>query len=531
MKARFSILISAITIYPVLSVGIAMVIGMSVVGIVYLSTLRQPSNTYVTVIRAPIVAQVDSIATVKASESIGLAFNIPGRIARVDISSGTHVAAGTVIATLDTARITATRAIAQGNLDTQEARLSELQSGARQEVLTISQTAVNGAVSMLKNAKQAQRNAIRSAYVNANNAIHNNVDQFFINPRVASVRLSFIVPNEALQNTIRQERIALEPILTSWHKMIYTPSFDIATNTGTMSASARTNLTAISLFLLHISKALSVTQTSATLPLSTLRGYQASVAIAQNSVSNAFSMLTGADTAKRSAQTALAAAQEQLTLKQSGATIHTIQAQEAQVAVARAALSAAVATESNAVIRAPVAGTITKQNAHVGQTVLPGMILVSFISDGKFEADTYVSQMDLVKIKSGDAVQATLIAYRHTTPLKATITKVSHSPIIRNGVTSYKVTATFVATDPRIKEGFTALLHIITKQVNIALVVPTSAIIQNGNRSFVLLRTAGGGTQQTMVTTGITSVNNMTQILSGISVGARIESFGGVVQQ
>lgn len=531
MKARFSTLISAIATYPLLSVGIIAVIGASAVGIVYLSTLQQPNNTYVTVVRAPIVAQVDSIATVKASESIGLAFNIPGRVAQVNVPAGTHVAAGTVIATLDTASINAARAIAQGNLDTQIARLSELQSGTRKEVLTISQTTVNGAASILKNAEQAQRNAVRSAYVNANNAIHNNVDQFFINPRVASVRLSFTVPNEVLKNTIRQERIAIEPILTSWHKVIYAPSFSIATDTDTLSASARTNLTLISLFLSHISKALSITPTSATLPLTTLRGYQESVAVAQNAVSNAFSMLTGADTAKRSAQTELTSAQEQLALEQSGATTHTIQAQEAQVAVAHAALSAAIATESNAVIRAPVAGTITKQNAHVGQTVLPGMALVSFISDGKFEVDTYVSQMKLVKIKRGDAVQATLIAYRHTAPLKAIITEVSHSPTIRNGIASYKVTATFVNADPRIKEGLTASLRIITKQINKALVVPTSAVIQNGNRSFVLLRTAKGGIQQVAVTTGITSMNGMIQILSGLSVGARIESFGGVIQQ
>ncbi len=60
---------------------------------------------------------------------------------KVNVLSGAHVAIGTVIASLDTAGIAAARAVAQGNLDTQEARLAGLQSGTRQEALTISQTA------------------------------------------------------------------------------------------------------------------------------------------------------------------------------------------------------------------------------------------------------------------------------------------------------------------------------------------------------------------------------------------------------
>ena len=528
MKARFSTLLSAIATNPMLSVGIVALVGASVVGLVYMSTLGHPQGTYTTAVRAPIVAQVNSTATVKASESIELAFGMPGRVAQVSVLSGTHVSAGTVIARLDTTGITATRAAAQGNLSAQEARLAGLQSGTRQEALTIAQTAVNGAVSLLGNARQTQRNAVRNAYTSADDAIHNKVDQFFINPRTAIAKLSFTVPNMALQNTIQQERIAIEPLLTTWHSGVYAPSFATATDTGALSASARKNLNTVSSFLSQMSKALSITPASAALPLSTLRAYQASVAIAQNEVSGALGALTVARTNEHRVQSALERAREQLTLEQSGATTHAIKAQEAQVAVARAALAGATSALTSAVIRAPVAGTVIKQNAHVGQTVLPGMPLVSFISDGKFEADAYVSQMELAKIKLGDTVEVALIAYGNTTPLKATVTEISSSPTIQNGVTSYKVTATFAKAYPILREGLSASLRIITTRANTALVVPTSAVFKNGNRTFVLVRGAHHKTTQVTVTTGITSASGMTQILSGIKAGTQVETFGGV---
>ncbi|HEC93955.1 MAG TPA: hypothetical protein ENI56_01105, partial [Candidatus Kaiserbacteria bacterium] len=80
MKARFSTLLSAIATNPMLSVGIVALVGASIVGLVYMSTLGHPPNTYATAGRAPIVAQVNSTATVKASESIELAFGMPGRV-------------------------------------------------------------------------------------------------------------------------------------------------------------------------------------------------------------------------------------------------------------------------------------------------------------------------------------------------------------------------------------------------------------------------------------------------------------------
>ena len=59
-----------------------------------------------------------------------------------------------------------------------------------------------------------------------------------------------------------------------------------------------------------------------------------------------------------------------------------------------------------------------------------------------------------------------------------------------------------------------------------ALVVPTSGVITDGSRAFVYVKQGSGAPAKTPVTTGLVSASGMTEIISGLSAGQEVLTFG-----
>ncbi len=322
-----------------------------------------------------------------------------------------------------------------------------------------------------------------------------------------------------LVNKIQMERIALEPVLSSWANAL-------ASGTGTDASdstiSSESNMKSVAAFLSGLTFALAEAQPDSSTSAATLVGYQTSVNTGRLNVSAALSALISADTAYKAATGALM-------LAQAGATANDILAQKAAVDAAQASVDAAMATASQAVIIAPVSGTITAQNANLGETVVPSVPLVSMIADGKYEADAQISETDIAKVKLNDKVKATFAGYPGAN-FDAKVTTVAPSAIMNGGVTAYPVTVTFFNNDARLLPGLSANLHIITATKDATLVVPSSAIVTNGSQEFVYVKSTNGNVA-TPVTTGIKSADGMTEILSGLTAGDQILAFGASASQ
>jgi len=237
------------------------------------------------------------------------------------------------------------------------------------------------------------------------------------------------------------------------------------------------------------------------------------------------SALNTAETAEQAAISGLATAQAQLTVTQAPPTGNAVNAQEAAVAAAQANVDLAQAQLNKTVIVAPISGTITVNNVHIGETAAVGVPVVSMISDTKFQMDVYVSDADVAKIKVGDVASVTLDAYQSGAPFPAHVIAVDPAATMTGGVSSYKVTVQFDDNDPRIQAGMTGSASITTQTDTNALSVPTSAIITQGTSTFVLVH-GSSGDQQVPVTTGIASAAGMTEILSGLSHTDQVRTFG-----
>lgn len=514
---------------PSVVIGATAAIAILVIGAVFYTTDHQPSGSYATVVQGPITQIVSSTGDVKAADSLDLAFQVGGQIAYAGPAVGTHVGQGATLASLDAADAQASLEQAKAALAVQQANLDALKAGSRPEDVAVSQTAVTNAQASVAQTKQSLVAAAQDAYAKSDDAIHNKVDQFFNNPRTPSPTLAFELSDYQLQNSLVAGRLSMEGLLSDWQLTLQALPADASqVDTAALASTTRSNLQAVNAYLDEVASGLTKAITTGSYTTATIQGYESNVAAARAAVSADLTAIDGAATAEQAAESALASAQSQLTLTQAGPTTQSLEAQEAQVAAAQANVDAAQAELDKTAIVAPISGTITVNNAHVGEIAAAGSPLVSMISDTQFQFETYVSQADLGKLKVGQEAAITLDAYEGQ-PLSAHVIAIDPAATVQSGVSSYKVTLQFDQNDSRVAAGLTGSADITTASEDSALTVPTSAIIIQGAQQYVLLH-ASSGDQEVPVTTGISSQTGMTQVLSGLSAGQEVRSFGAQTQ-
>jgi len=497
------------------------VLALVAVGTTFALNSQKPAASYAVATAGNVTEEVDTIGTVKAADSLDLSFDVSGRVASIPGKVGSHVSAGQTLAALSAADLAANLSQAKANLAAQQAKLAGLQAGARPEDLAVSQTAVTGAQSNVTQAKQSIISAAQDAYVKADDAIHNRADQLFINPRAQLPQLTVAFTDTSAQNTVLTERVQMEPLLTKWQSFLNSVN---SADTPTILSTTRANITLISTFLDNLSAGLSTVTPSAAFTSTTLQGYQASIATARTNLSTSLSALNAAAIAEQSAESALASAQSQYTLKQAGALPTDIQAQQAAVAAAQASVDLASANLSKTVIRAPISGTLARNDAHLGETVAPGVPLVTLNSDSLFQIETFVSEADVSKVVAGEKAQVHIDAYPDVI-FAATVLSVDPAATMQNGIAAYKTTLQFDDNDSRIKAGLTANVSLVAASEENVLSIPTSAIIMRGNDHYVLKKN-GSTDELTKVEIGVEGKEGTTQILSGLSAGDQIRSFG-----
>ncbi|MCH3965824.1 MAG: efflux RND transporter periplasmic adaptor subunit [Clostridium sp.] len=97
-------------------------------------------------------------------------------------------------------------------------------------------------------------------------------------------------------------------------------------------------------------------------------------------------------------------AQEQLDMLKNGPTKSSIDVFKAQVDQSEAALKAAETMLSNAVITAPISGTVSSRNVNIGDTVSPGSVIVSIVNPTNLFINAYAPLDVVSQLSVGQAV-------------------------------------------------------------------------------------------------------------------------------
>jgi RND family efflux transporter MFP subunit len=487
-------------------VGIVVVIVVAGGAYWYVKSSAAPAFGQTVVGKGNVVEAVSDPANVLAENNATIAFQEGGQIAQVDVSEGSVVSQGTVLATLNTSQLTAAVQQANAALATAQANFDVTASGTRPEQLQIDQSAVTSA-------NQSLSIAVENAYSAADDAVRNQLDNLFSTPD--SNNPVFLIPNSnsQLQNNIQSQRVIIGAALNQW----YTQESSSSSDTLALAPTAATTLQQIDSYINNIALVVNDASANGTISAAMLAQYKVDVATARAEVEGSISAISGA-------QSAATAAQNVLTLAQAGATPQQLAAQQALVQQAEAGVSSAQVALNNATLVAPFSGTVQDLTAQVGNVVSPGAPVLSLVNNSGLKIETYVSEADVAKVNVGDKANVTLDAFGTGTVFPATVSTVDAAQTQVNGSPAYEVTLHFVTPDGNIKDGMSGNVNIIAAEHDNVIEVPSNLVINNNNSYFVLVQNGKTPAEQP-VQIGLVGDNGTTEITSGLNVGDHITNF------
>jgi multidrug resistance efflux pump len=128
---------------------------------------------------------------------------------------------------------------------------------------------------------------------------------------------------------------------------------------------------------------------------------------------------------------------------------------QAQLDAAKAQAAAAQSALDNYDLKAPFAGTVANVNVSVSQMVSPQTWVVALADISQWYIDTSdLTEMDVVKIKTGQAVQVTADALPGIT-MNGVVESISEAPQLQSGDILYTVHIRLNDPDPRLLWGMT----------------------------------------------------------------------------
>ncbi len=459
-------------------------------------------GTFVVTVR-DFAEQVSVSGSVTAARDVELGFATSGRISGVYALVGERVARGAVIAETDNNDLIAALSQKRFALAEAEANLASLNAGTREEELAVARASVS-------NAESALIDAVQSAYTAADDAVHNKSDTFFNNPR-SDPKLTFNTSNSSLKTAIEAERYTLTDEFSNWAIII---AKGPTNNVDVFAIDAQARIARVATYLANVNSAINQGVPDQTITATTLTSYGTTLATARTNVNSAAAEIT-------SDRSTLLSARVNLKLKEAGATLEAVTAEEAMVAAASADVEQAVSALLKTRVVAPFSGIITRMDAKVGEIVSPTESLIGMQSDGIFQVETYIPEIAITRIAIGNTASTTLDAYGSATVFPATVVSVDPAETIKDGVPAYKTTLAFALADARIRSGMTANVLIETGLLKDAIVIPAGAVGIRMGEQYVSVF-ADGKAVARPVTTGPAPAIGQAYILSGLSSGEEI---------
>ena len=448
--------------------------------------------------------QVSVSGKVVAAKYVDLGFSQSGSIVGVYAAVGDRVWQGSPLAEVENGDLRATLLQKEAALDSEKAELTSLQVGTRPEEISVAEAEVSSDFSALLE-------EIRDAYSSSDNAIRNKVDQFIANPRI-SPQVNFKNTDSMAESSLEFERLKIESDLVSFQNLVLTLGAESDLFKASLEASSY--LSRISTFLNSTSLLLTRAISTSDISQTTIDGYKTGVATSRSEVNTASASIA-------SDKASLEVSRRNLVLKKAGSTAEDISAQAAKVKAAEAEVASARAQLLKTIVSAPFSGVVTKMDAKVGKIVSSNTPEISMMSDGVYQIESFVPEINVAFLKVGDGAFVTLDAYGEKVPFEALIISIDPAETIKDGVSTYRAILQFSTPDPRIRSGMTANVLITTEKKSDVLSVPQGAVMEGDGEKYVTLK-SGDTTEKRPVTTGSVSYLGEVEILSGLSEGDEV---------
>ena len=157
----------------------------------------------------------------------------------------------------------------------------------------------------------------------------------------------------------------------------------------------------------------------------------------------------------------------------------TLEAAQAQVAMAQAQLTRNRTNLRYTIIRSPISGVVVARNVDLGQTVAASFqtpTLFQIAQDlRQMQIDTSIAEADVGAISIGQAVKFTVDAFSDQN-FSGTVKQIRLNPAIQQNVVTYNVVVRVDNADGKLLPGMTAHVHININQRTDVLRIPNAAL-------------------------------------------------------
>ncbi len=187
-----------------------------------------------------------------------------------------------------------------------------------------------------------------------------------------------------------------------------------------------------------------------------------------------------------------------------------VASQQLTIRQRESALSDAQQKLADYTVRAPLDGIVAELNSKLGDSVSSSTVLATLVTKQKI-AEVSLNEVDVAKMQVGQKATLTFDAVEGLT-ITGEVVEIGALGVVNQGVVSYNIKISFDTQDERIKSGMTVAAAIITNIKSDVLLVPGSAIQQQGDSSFVEVL-VNGQPEVRQVTVGLS--NDITTEVSG----------------
>jgi len=544
---------------------------------------KKEGHSFVAAEKADLTQEVNVTGRVEAAENVNLAFEKPGKVLEVNVDVGDIVVAGQSMVILDHADLKAQLIQAEANLEsiqaelkraeaareTEWANLTELKNGAKPEDIQLSETKVANAEKALADAEMNLENVenkaevdlinlyddvkdvLNDAYLTADDAINKQIDDIFVNDNSEFPQLIISTSDSQAKIDAESGRLTAGNTLFLFKSDLDNLNLD---NSDQFLINGETYLNKIRDFLNRLND---VVNYAVNISSTSLNTYKSNINTARTNINTSLSdintqrqmiasqrvtnenNINTAQAQVNNAQNNLDLAEKELILKKAGATNEQIKAQEAKVNQAETNITSQKAKIKQAeaeikniqvqiekmILKSPLNGIVTKQEAKMGEIVSANTPIIFVMSQSNFQLKANVPEADIAKIKEGNLVNVILDAYGNDVVFVARVINIDPAERIIEGVATYRMTASFVSQDERIKSGMTADMDIITAEKKDVLVVPSRMIFKKEDKSFIKILEIEKGKEvikEQEIKPGLKGTGGKTEVISGLKEGDKI---------
>ena len=363
---------------------------------------KNGNNETYTVKKQDFVKSVVISGKVIPAEEANLSFEYSGIVDQVKVEVGQKVFRGQILARIDPSEVIEQMRAAGASLQSELAKLNSLSpEGKRAELTSI----------------------LKKSFVIADDVIRNKVDLFIDNSDGRIPEFDIALGDYFLRQNINKARYELNRMFDSWTIVnSELNSENVSVDSAKLYLS---NLKSVENILLQISSG-----TAEFLPYdgktrAQIDAYIATISQARSTIAGTIIEINQATDALRNI-------------------MNDIPVQEASIENARATLSKNNTIVDKYILRAPFDGVVTEKKIEVGETAKIGETVISIMSEGKLELETYVPEVRIAGIEVGNTAKVKMDAFGDDEIFDAVVTHIDPRETEKEGITTYKTSLNFI---------------------------------------------------------------------------------------